>query len=61
VGNIFAKFFQVWIAAFAALTFLVTLVLAFIGVLSWWSVLYVYIGISIITLTLGVLAYMTQE
>jgi uncharacterized membrane protein len=61
VGNIFAKILQVWIAAFAALTFLVAIILALAGVLSWWSVLYVYIGISVVTLVLAALVYMTRE
>jgi hypothetical protein len=61
VGNIFAKILQVWIAAFAALTFLVTIILALGGILSWWSVLYVYIGISVVTLMLAALVYMTRE
>jgi hypothetical protein len=61
VGNIFAKLFQVWIAAFAALTFLVTLILTLVGVLSWWTIVYVYFGISIITLALAALVYMTRE
>lgn len=61
MGNIFARLFQVWIAAFAALTFLATLILTLIGVLSWWTIVYVYIGISVITLALAALAYMTRE
>ena len=61
MGNIFAKILQVWIAAFAALTFLITFILTLVGVLSWWFVLYVYIGISVITLVLAALAYMTRE
>ena len=61
MGNIFAKIFQVWIAAFAALTFLVAIILALAGVLSWWSVLYVYIGISAVTPVLAALVYMTRE
>ncbi len=55
------RLFSAWISAVAALTFLTALVLAIFGVISWTQLLYVYAGITVVTLTLAALVYVSRD
>jgi len=52
--------FYIWVGLFAGLTFLVTLVLGIVGVLSLETILYIYLGISVVTLLLAGLLYFVR-
>ena len=49
--------FFLWVGLFASLTLIASLVLAIIGVMSVMNLIYVYVGISVITVLLAVLLY----
>jgi hypothetical protein len=49
--------FFIWVGLFASLTFIGTLILAVMGILGFRYVLYIYAGISILTLVLALLLY----
>lgn len=49
--------FFLWIALFAGLTLLLSLVLTIVGILSVINLLYIYVGISVVTVFFGLLLY----
>jgi hypothetical protein len=49
--------FFIWVGLFASLTFIGTLILAIMGIFGFKYVLYIYAGISILTLFLALLLY----
>ena len=53
MAGIFERLLAVWISAFAAFTFLLSVVLAVLHVISWAQVAYVYASITGITLLLA--------
>lgn len=53
--------FYIWVGLFAGLTFLVTLALGIFGVLSLKAILYIYLGISVVTLLLAGLLYFVRS
>ncbi|MGB0086727.1 MAG: hypothetical protein WBP94_15320 [Rhodomicrobiaceae bacterium] len=53
--------FSAWISAAAALTFLTALVLALFRIMSWTQLLYVYAGITGVTLLLAFLLYLSRR
>ena len=60
MAGIFEQLLAVWISAFAAFTFLLSLILAVIHVISWAQVAYVYASITGITLLLAGLCYASK-
>ena len=52
--------FFLWAGLFAGLTFLVTVVLGILGILSLEYILYIYAGITVVTLLLAVLVYFVR-
>lgn len=55
------RLFTLWISAFAAFVFLIALILACFNVINWLSVAYVYGGISVVTLVLAALLYISRR
>lgn len=55
------RLFFVWISAAAALTFLATLVLGVLQIVSLTQLLYVYVAITIFTLVLAGLLYISRQ
>lgn len=53
--------FFVWVGLVAGLTFLVTVVLGVLGILSLESILYIYAGITVVTLVLATLLYFVRS
>ncbi len=52
--------FFIWVGLFASLTFLATLILTITGMLGFIYALYIYAGISIVTLLLAFLLYFAR-
>jgi hypothetical protein len=61
MAGIFERLLAVWISAFAAFTFLFSLILAMLHVISWVQVAYVYAIITGITLLLAGLCYASKS
>lgn len=61
MAGIFERLFAVWISAFAAFTFILSLLLAVFHIISWAQVGYVYVGITGITLLLAGLCYASKS
>ena len=61
MAGIFERLLAAWISAFAAFTFLLSLILAVIHVISWAQVAYVYAIITGITLLLAGLCYAAKR
>lgn len=53
--------FFLWVGLFAGLTFLVTVVLGILGVLGLKTILYIYAGLSAVTLVLAALVYFVRS
>jgi hypothetical protein len=60
VGDVFKQLFMAWISGVAALVFTGAMLLALVGLISWLSLGYVYIGITAFTLVLAGLVYFSQ-
>jgi hypothetical protein len=60
VGDVFKQLFMAWISGIAALVFTGALLAALVGLISWLSLGYVYIGITAFTLVLAALVYISQ-
>jgi hypothetical protein len=60
VASFFAKLFTLWISGIAALIFLGALTLAILHIISWTFLVYIYIGISVFTLVLATLVYLSR-
>ena len=58
---IFERLFAVWISGVAALTFICALILALCQVIGWMHLLYIYAGISAVTLVLAGLVYVSKR
>ncbi|HEY7646017.1 MAG TPA: hypothetical protein VH858_13335 [Hyphomicrobiales bacterium] len=58
---ILERLFFVWISGVAALTFIGALLLAILGVIGWMQLIYVYAGVTIITLVLAGLLYLARR
>jgi uncharacterized membrane protein YuzA (DUF378 family) len=61
LAGLLEALFFVWIGAFAALTFLVSLILGAFQVLSLTDIAYIYAGISGVTACLAVLLYAVRD
>lgn len=60
MGAVFKQLFMAWISGIAALVFTGAMLLALVGLISWLSLGYVYIGITAFTLVLAALVYISQ-
>lgn len=61
MAEFFERLFTLWISAFAAFAFLVALILASFGIINWLSVAYVYGGVSLVTLVLATVLYLSRR
>lgn len=61
MAGIFERLLTAWISAFAAFTFLLSLLLAVVQIISWTQVAYVYASITGITLALAGLCYASKS
>ena len=53
--------FFLWVGLFAGITFLATVVLGILGILGLKTILYIYAGLSVVTLVLAVLVYFVRN
>jgi hypothetical protein len=60
VADFFKRLFALWISGLAAITFMGALFLAIVSVISWSSLGYVYVSITVVTLLLAALSYVSQ-
>lgn len=60
VADFFKRLFALWISGLAAFTFTGALVLAVVRVISWSNLGYVYVSITVLTLVLAALVYVSQ-
>ena len=60
MAGIFERLLAVWVSAFAAFTFLLSLLLAVVHIISWAQVAYIYVGITGVTLVLAGLCCVTK-